>query len=153
MSTVQSLEQERQAILDRMQMRREAYRRMLTNGEQFGARDSGTTAVEAHRSPGAARRLDQGDGAIADTTVYTYRRVPDTFPRTRLMQVVSEHPLLCAIGVAAVLAIGPRRIVRSVATSSAAVGAIATSQSKMDMIGRVLAIAGAFAQGKANKQR
>lgn len=151
MSTVQSLEQERQAILDRMQMRRESYRRMLVNGEDMDARPS-VGVVEAHRRPNPSQRFDRDDGAVADTTVYTYRRVPDTFPRTRLMQVVSEHPVLCALGVAAVLAIGPRRIVRTVASSSAAVGAIATSQSKMDMLGRVLAIAGAFAQGKANKE-
>lgn len=144
MSTVQSLEQERQAILDRMQMRREAYRRMLHDGTDFSSMPA---RVDGAAQPSAARRLDR-EGATADTAVYTYKRVPDSFPRTRLMRNVSEHPMLWALGVAAVLAIGPRRIARSVATSGAALGAVATSRSRMDMIGRVLTLAGAVAQGK-----
>lgn len=143
MSTVQSLEQERLAILDRMQMRREAYRRMLHDGEDPrdlpARRDIGATAAYVRRP----------EGASADTTTYRYRHVPDTFPRTRLMKTVSEHPMLWALGVAAVFAIGPRRIARSVATSGAALGAVATSRSQMDMIGRVLTLAGAVAQRRS----
>lgn len=140
MSTVQSLEQERQAILDRMQMRRESYRRMLHDGEDL------PPAYGRKNAP--AYRLDANDGATADETVYTYRRAPDSFPRTRLMKTVSEHPMLVALGVAAVLAIGPRRLARSVATGSAALGAVAASQSRVDMLGRVLNLASAYAQRK-----
>jgi hypothetical protein len=143
MTIVQSLEQERQAILDRMQMRRESYRRMLS-GEEDARRLP--PRAERHAETHAAHRLDVGDGAIADNTAYTYRRAPDSFPRTRLMQTVSEHPMLWALGVAAVLAIGPRRIVRSVASGSTALGAVAASQSRMDMLGRVLTLASAYAQ-------
>ncbi|HVL77623.1 MAG TPA: hypothetical protein VM406_16535 [Noviherbaspirillum sp.] len=161
MSTVQSLEQERQAILDRMQMRRETYRRMLADGEDprmlaetheqyrqgHGDGRAGESAANraAHADPRSMKRFAAA-GVGDDSTVYTYRRVNDSFPRTRVMQVVAEHPVLCALGAAAVLAIGPRRIMRTVATSSAAIGAVAQSPTAMDMIGRVLTLAGAVAQ-------
>jgi hypothetical protein len=140
MSTVRSLEQERQAILDRMQLRREAYRRMLAGGEDFQM----VTASRGDKPNGSAYAGNGGE--TAGTTVYTYTQVPDAFPRSRMMQVVSRHPLLCALGVAAVLAIGPRRIVRSVSTSRLALGAIAADPSRLNMIGRVLELAGTYAK-------
>lgn len=159
MSTVQSLEQERQAILERMQMRREAYKRVLNGEQDFEAvapRGNGSHAIHGAN---AGRRFDTGDGQrreLVPETMgsagrqYSYRRVPDRFPRTRLMQTVAEHPMLWALGVAAVVAIGPRRIAKGVTTSTAAFGALASSQSGMDMLGRVLTLVGAFAQRKGS---
>lgn len=150
MSTVQSLEQERQAILDRMQMRRETYRRMLNDGEDLRSMPARTSLHAGDHAYGHGRPDHLNDGAIADQTAYSYRRVPDRFPRTRLMQTVSAHPMLWALGVAAVLAIGPRRIARTVTTGTAAAGGLASSQSGMDLIGRVLTLAGAYAQRKGS---
>jgi len=137
MSTVQSLEQERQAILDRMQMRRETYRRVLHDGGDLDA------------SPAYRATRQAYEGATADTTTYRYTRIPDTFPRTRLMKNVSEHPMLWALGVAAVFAIGPRRLARSVATSGAALGAVASSRTNMDLLSRLLTVASTVAQRRA----
>lgn len=139
MSTVQSLEQERQAILDRMQMRREAYRRVLHDGGDLNA-------LPARVRPNGTARTPLYEGATADTTTYRYTHVSDTFPRTRLMKTVSEHPMLLALGVAAVFAIGPRRLARSVATGGAALGAVAGSRSNMDLLSRMLTLASAIAQ-------
>lgn len=143
MSTVRSLEEERQAILDRMQLRREAYRRMLADGEDFR-----TISLGHNEKPngGALVRTDENARHLPRTTAQTYTRAPEGFPRSRLMRVVGDHPVLCALGVAAVLAIGPRRIVRSIGASRVALGALAADQSRLSLIGRVLELAGSYAK-------
>ena len=145
MNPVQALEQERQAILDRTQMRRETYRRALHDGHDLRtlpARGDGNAFVTV--------RPARANGATVDTTTYQYRHVPDSFPRSRLAQTMRDHPMLWALGVAAVLAIGPRRIARSVSSGSMALGAVAASRSRMDMIGRVLTLAGSIVQRRGN---
>lgn len=128
--SIRSLEAERHSILDRMRVRRETYRRMLTEGldvEQAEMRQVGNPPA-----------------------TYTYHPVSSHFPRSTLMRVISEHPFLCALGVAVIVAaIGPRRIARTVASGGAAMGALTTrSQSNIDMIGRLLTLAGAYARGR-----
>lgn len=152
MNSFRSLEQEREAILDRMQMRREAYRRVLADGEDFrkitASRGDGHAQTDVHAS---SRPGPDHDAArsVPDATVYTYSRAPSHFPRTTVMRVVRDHPLLCALGVATVLAIGPRRIARSVVTGGAALGAVSGNPSNVDAIGRLLSLASAYAQRKA----
>lgn len=144
MTTVQSLEQERQAILDRMQMRRESYRRMLVEGEDFRKVSMSHDGMQGDHISGYAR--SSAGSTPHSTAVYSYTRA---MPRTKLMQVVSEHPVLCALGVATVLAIGPRRLVRSVASSGAALSAVTMDQSRMDMLGRVLSLVGSITQRRS----
>jgi hypothetical protein len=132
--SLSSLEAERQSILDRMKMRRDTYRRMLTDGTDLNA--EAVTRIASDGSP---------------MTVYRHNPAPTHFPRSTLMRTIMDHPFLCAVGVAAVVAIGPRRIIRTVTSSTAAVGALtAGNQSNIDMIGKLLTMAGAYAQGRSN---
>lgn len=145
MSNGHSLEEERQAILERMQMRRESYRRVLTGGgdlDQIPMEPVGQTALTHAR------------GAHAPAYSPLARPIPTRFPRSTLMRVVTEHPLICALGVAAIVAIGPRRIMRTVATSGTALATLtARNQSNVDLIGKVLTMAGAYVQGRTDPDR
>lgn len=133
MSTVGALQTEREAILSRMHSRRASYRRMLNDGGDFEERPA------AH----------QVDG----THIYSYEHAePLDTPHNPVLRVIKEHPFLCALGVAALIMIGPKRIMRAAATGSAAAGALsARNNSNVDMIGRLLTMAGAYAQGRSNK--
>jgi hypothetical protein len=137
-----SLEEERKAILERMQMRRESYRRALTGGvdlEQIPAR------------PGNPRPQQL---VHAQPLYPTQRPVPTGFPRSTLMRVLMDHPFLCAAGVAALVAIGPRRIMKTVATGATAIGTLtANNQTNVDLLGKVLTMAGAYVQGRTNDQQ
>ncbi|WP_019140439.1 hypothetical protein [Noviherbaspirillum massiliense] len=84
-----SLEEERQAILTRMQATRENYRRMLTDEPDLNA----------------------------DGTHQAYSSVLRWAPRSGAMRLLTQHPIACAVAVAALVAIGPRRIARGVARS------------------------------------
>jgi hypothetical protein len=132
MSSVGSLQTERDAILNRMQARRANYRRMLTDGTDID--DVPTT----HRVEG--------------THIYQYDHASEGAPNNGMMRVVTEHPLLCALGVAAIVAIGPRRILRTVASGGALVGTLTVhNKSNMDMFGRLLTMAGAYTRGRSSK--
>lgn len=152
MNTGQSLEAERQSILDRMQMRRENYRRMLTDGAELDQiadfHPVGDTHAIAHAAPSAQ--------TVRATPAYRPVRhaEPMNFPRSTLMRTITEHPYLCALGVAAVVLIGPKRIARSVVGAGTTVSALAAgNQSNLDMVGKVLAMAGAYVQGRSNDNR
>lgn len=151
-----SLEEERQNILHRMQVRREGYRRMLTDGS-----DIRSIADVEPLVPGAAKahlgHEAQSKGGPQTSwpterhAVSTYRPVPVRYPRSALMRVLMEHPLLCAAGVAAVVAIGPKRILRTVMTGGTAASTlVASNQSNIDLLGRILTMAGAYVQGRTN---
>lgn len=132
-----SLEEERKAILERMQMRRESYRRALAGGDDLARL----------APPQGSARLQP---VHAQQLYPTQRPVPTRFPRSTVMRVLVDHPLLCALGVAAVVAIGPRRIARTVAGGAGTVGNLATgSQRNIDMLAKVMALAGAYMQGRA----
>ena len=120
-------------------MRRETYRRALNDGIDLER----LTAAPASRRPLAhAQQLHP-----------MHRPVPTRFPRSALMRALIDHPVLCALGVAAIVAIGPRRIMKTVADSAATVGALtARNESNVDLLGKVLAMAGAYAQEHSDKQ-
>lgn len=125
-------------------MRRESYRRALSDG------------VDLERLP--ADQASASRSLVHVQQVYpTQRPVPTRFPRSALMRVLIEHPVLCAVGVAALVAIGPRRIVKTVASGATAVGTLtattATSQSNVDLLGRVLTMAGAYMRSRTGDRR
>lgn len=137
--SLSSLEAEKQSILDRMQMRRETYRRMLIEGTDLNTADAARVERIAHTESGL--------------TVYQHAQKPEPsrFPRSTLMRTVTEHPFLVALGVAAVVAIGPRRIMRTVSQGAATVGTLSTpSESHIDMIGKLLTLVGAFTQARGS---
>ncbi|WP_420477330.1 hypothetical protein [Noviherbaspirillum sp. ST9] len=136
-----SLEEERKAILERMQMRRESYRRALNGGPDLD---------QIPADPVAARALPST--AHVQHVYPTHRPVPTRFPRSTLMRVLMDHPVLCAAGVAALVAIGPRRIIKTIATGATAVGTLtANNQTNVDLLGKVLTMAGAYVQGRTNE--
>lgn len=154
MNSGHSLEAERDSILGRMQARREGYRRMLHDGLDISSisdvEPSGThSSHPAHgvHAAGAAYP-ERSTGAVAP-----YGAGRDRFPRSTLMRVVTEHPLLCALGVAAVVVIGPKRIARTVMTGGTTVTALAAgNRSNIDLIGRILTMAGAYVQGRTRRR-
>lgn len=83
------LEEQRDALLARIHTSREAYRQQMH-------------AVELKAAEPAAHAL------LRDTQTHP-------FPRSQTMRWLLGHPLIIAGGVAAVLAIGPRRAVNGVA--------------------------------------
>ena len=136
-----SLEEERKAILERMQMRRESYRRALNGGADLD---------QIPADPMATRALP---AAHAQHVYPTHRPVPTRFPRSTVMRVLMDHPVLCALAVAALVAIGPRRIVQTVATGATAIGTLtANNQTNVDLLGKVLTMAGAYVQGRTTDQ-
>lgn len=157
-----SLEAERQAILDRMQMRRESYRRMLTHGtdldepqvtdaHQAGTHAAGRHAVGEH-SAGTPHSLEPIPAQVSPPVQYP--SAPSQFPRSTLMRTITEHPYLCAVGVAAVVLIGPKRIARTVLGTGSTVSALAAgNQSQVDIAGKLLALAGAYVQGRSSDNR
>lgn len=160
MNTGHSLEAERQSILDRMQMRRETYRRMLTEGADLDQIADVRPVSDGHAiAPAHTSHLQHTlhTSHTAQTT-HAYRPVrhpaPTQFPRSTLMRTITEHPYLCALGVAAVVLIGPKRIARSVVGAGSTVSALAAgNQSNLDLVGKVLAMAGAYVQGRSNDNR
>lgn len=139
--SIHSLEAERQAILDRMKLRRENYRRMLTAGEELQHLPAGHNIHVEHSF---AHSLTPAQRSSA-----TNNPVPASFPRSRLMRTLIDHPFYCALGVAAVVAIGPRRIGRSLASGGAVLTTLtARNQSNIDLVGRLLSMAGAYVQGR-----
>jgi len=146
-----SLEMERQAILDRMQMRRERYRRMLTDGADL---DDAVLVEPQTASPySATHALAHGPlPGGANTRAYPrtgYAGARSLTPRNPVLRVLSEHPFLVALGVAAVVAIGPKRILRTVTTSGTALSTVmASDPSNVDLAGRLLTMIGAYVQGR-----
>lgn len=145
--SAQSLEAERQAILDRMQARRERYRRMLTDGTDI---NDEAVVVEPH----AATRYPAGPSVAHSPPGTVYRAAPLSARHNPVVQTLMEHPFLVALGVAALVAIGPKRILRGVTTGGTALSALAVrDQSNVDLAGRLLTMVGAYVQGRTDKDR
>jgi len=147
-----SLEMERQAILDRMQMRREHYRRMLTDGE--GLDDAVLIETQPHAAnpypsmPALAPGPLAHDASARVANRSGYGAMRSLAPRNPVMRVLAEHPFLIAVGVAAVVAIGPKRLLRTVTTTGTALGTVMGNQSNVDLAGRLLTMVGAYVQGR-----
>ena len=149
-----SLEEERQAILDRMQMRRERYRRMLTVGGDLDDAEF----IEPHAA--ATTHLAAAPHDTSYRAMHSSAHAPMTYRPAESMsaghgpviRVLMEHPFLCALGVAALVAIGPRRILRTLTSSGTALSTFAGNQSNVDLAGRLLTMAGAYVQGRTKNR-
>lgn len=147
-----SLEAERQAILDRMQARRERYRLMLMSGADL---DDEAVVVEPHTATYPPRHSFAPDEA-QPVSVPAYRQrfqaAPVSARHGTVVRVLMEHPFLVALGVAAVVAIGPRRIFRGVTRGGTVLSTMAVrNQSNVDMIGRIVTMLGAYMQGRTQR--
>jgi hypothetical protein len=129
-----TLEQERQAILERMQARRQNYRRMLQDGDELGQMPTTSQLGSMHT---------HGFNASP------YHPLAMGFEANSVLRVIRDHPLLLALGVATLVAVGPKRLMRGVVSSGTTLTALtARNQSNVDLIGRLLTMAGAYVQGR-----
>jgi hypothetical protein len=127
--SIHSLEEERQSILARIQSNREQYRRMLM--ENSDVQTHGSYLRSSEHPPG--------------TMQSSYGHYGHSFADSRgighnpAVQWIKEHPLLCVAAVAAIIAIGPRRIAKTVVSSGGALTALTLrNQANVDMAGRLL---------------
>jgi hypothetical protein len=128
--SLHSLESERNSILDRMQMSRTGFRHMLADDEDAPRH----AADDLRHAPASASPLHPA-------YVQTQARRP--FPRSATMKLITRHPFACALAVAAVVVIGPRRLVRTAAKSGGAVSALTLrNQANVEMISRLIALVG-----------
>jgi len=140
--SVHSLEIERQQILERMHARRDDYRRALLSGGDIDEVATGRHAVLESHVAGSRRPLPVQ--RISYSTPHD-----SSMPGNPVMRAIKQHPVLCALGVAAVFALGPKRIARSVMTSGASLTALTTRNlSNVDMLGRLLTLAGTYVQDR-----
>lgn len=113
-----SLEDDRQAILDRMESSRSRYRRMLRN------------------QPEVIANVHHPVGRHA-----AYAVPEDRFPRSAALRWVAQHPLLCVAAIAAVVVIGPRRIARAALKGGSAATSLTLHNSpNIDTLGRLITI-------------
>ena len=161
----QSLEAERNAILERMQASRERYRRVLSGEEAFSlAEEAGAKSLrpqssrgqrshafahvaseDAHQEPLAvASHLAHTDDPRQLTHLSAARR---DFPRSAAVPWAMDHPLLCAAAVAVIVVIGPRKMVRA-ARSNTKRSAASTlrNPANIDLLTRLLTMVADVAQ-------
>ncbi|TFV92753.1 hypothetical protein E4K72_19480 [Oxalobacteraceae bacterium OM1] len=142
------LEAEREAILKRMQMSREAYRRFLSDEsglhleQQAAARQHVPQQVITHMENHPSAR---GHDAAVHITRFSGTR--DSFPRSMAVRWVMQHPFLTAAAVAAVVAIGPGRIARAAMKGGTAATTLTLrNPANMDVLNRVLTLVTEYAQ-------
>lgn len=105
MKHASSLEQERQALLEQIHASRAAYRRMLGQYDEPG-------------------HPQEGGHAVSHVHHAHLRGMPSGFPRSTTMRWIVSHPYAiagAAAGLAALIAIGPRRVLTAVRSAPAAV--------------------------------
>jgi len=126
--SIQSLESEREAILQRMHMSRNGYRHMLM--EDSGAdHDKPAThfAEEAYLGPDAVMERQRPRGR---------------FPRSMTMRLITRHPVACALAAATLAVLGPRRIMRIATRGSTKATRLALrNRDNIQLLGRVATVA------------
>jgi hypothetical protein len=153
MSNTSSLEAERQTILARMQANREQYRRMLMDNPDSGRR---ANHAGAHHATPAHLAAADTQSAYTPSYAHSYSDFSD-LRHNPALRWVKEHPWLCVAAVAAVVAIGPRRIARtarSVAESGGALTALTLrNQQNVEMLGRLISTVVNYVQSERGRPR
>jgi hypothetical protein len=161
----QSLEDERNAILERMQASRERYRRML-NGEEDLALTAEAGAQALQPQSAREQRSRTGEHASLQDThmeplavashlghyqdprqLAHFSAARRSFPRSKAVRWAMDHPLLCAAAVAAIVVIGPRKMVRAATgkTTRSAASKL-RNLANIDLLTRVLTMVADIAQ-------
>jgi hypothetical protein len=146
MSRTRALEEERNAILFRIQESRDEYRKLLS-GEMDGKGRSLRTGTRgsSRGASHASHRIVNGEviDVPGQMALAPTRRLSSTQPALRW---VRDHPFLCVGIAAAVMAIGPRRIlrigVRSTTALAGAVPALTRRNSKNAKVDKQLLLSG-----------
>jgi hypothetical protein len=133
MSGKTSLEEERQAILSRMQRSRDEYRRMLMDQPEAHFQTSHLSADQLH-----------GGGM---TSHYQPAHNPAAEIAGAAFTWMKRHPLLCAAAVVAVAAIGPRRIAKTAMSGGTALTALTLrNPQNIDAVTRLLSTVAGYLQ-------
>jgi hypothetical protein len=156
MISTQSLEAQRQSLLSRMEANREQYRRMLMDNPDGPVYDTPGRRLRASgdgRGGQYGSSEQYGGSQYADDryTRAAYEHGPS--PAIQALRWVQEHPLLCAAAVAAVVAIGPRRIVKTAVTSGTALTALMLrNQQNINSIVRVISQVAGYVQNDRSRR-
>lgn len=161
----QSLEAERNAILERMQASRERFRRVLSGEEELslaaegGAQSLRTQSSRGQRSHAFAHvgpeDTHQESLAVASHLGHTHdpRQVTHLsaarrgFPRSVAVRWAMDHPLLCTAAVAVIVVIGPRKMVRAAMSNTARLAASTLRKpANIDLLTRLLIMVADVAQ-------
>lgn len=158
MISTQSLEAQRQSLLSRMEANREQYRRMLMDNPDGPVYDN--PGRRLHASGDARESGDQYSGGQQVAGPYSggeryahaaYEHGPS--PAIQALRWVQEHPLLCAAAVAAVVAIGPRRIVKTAVAGGTALTALTLrNQQNINSIVRVISQVAGYVQNERTRR-
>ena len=137
MRQADSLEEERQTLLEQIHASRVVYRRMLTHPDMPGDSD--------------AMHDIHSDDAVDDAR---------KFPRSKTMRWVIHHPYLTTLTVAAIVTFGPRNIVRTVinrGTVTTGLTAVTTmllrDPSKARMVGKAFSVIADLMQRTTARRR
>lgn len=176
-----SLEDQRQAILARMQASREEYRRLLGGGTAHSAYAPLAHETSAAHAPLLNAEVQDvhrdgpavyayGDDLHSDGmggTVSTYRETHHAYPASRAQDmrdmahaalgsaamVVKRHPLAVAAAVAALVAIGPRRALRGAVKGGTVVTALTLRNPKnIGMLTRLISTVADIVQRGRTRQ-
>jgi hypothetical protein len=134
MSSKTSLEAERQAILFRMQASRDEYRRMLMDEPEVHHLHSNHMSADQLHGGGMASHYQQAHNPAAEIAgaAFTWMK---------------KHPLVCAAAVAAMVAIGPRRIARTAMSGGTALTALTLrNPQNIDVVTRLLSTVAGYMQ-------
>ncbi len=135
--SIQSLESERQAILHRMHMSRSSYRHLLMDDSAADHDKPATHFADQPPYSGAysAPSVTQGSGRSVVLR-------EDRFPRSATMRVITRHPVACSVALAALLVIGPRRMLRMARSGSSRVTEVTRrNRDNFGMLARVAKLA------------
>ena len=152
MSSTQSLEAERESLLSRMEANREQYRRMLMDNSSTRTYDTPGQGGSASHDvrPGGSQYSRSGSQYGDSYSGADY----GPSPAMQALRWVQEHPLLCAAAVAAVVAIGPRRIARTAVTGGTALTALTLrNQQNINTIVRLLSQVAGSMQSERTRYR
>jgi hypothetical protein len=154
MKNLSSLEAERQTILARMQANREQYRRMLMDNTD----SSRHTEYQGGHHAATPTNLANADTEPAYSQSYMHSFSDySALKRNPALLWMKEHPWICVGAVAALVAIGPRRITRaarSVAASGTALTALTLrNQQNVQMLGRLISTVVNYVQSERTRPR
>lgn len=126
-----SLEDERKAILSRMQASRDGYRRMLMTGSEDHTPSQHISGNYVHDRSTATHASHFSGGVSGGGMGSGYNPYQVNAAAQAALNWAKQHPLICAAAVAAIVAIGPKRIAKTVgagmATGGTALGALTAS--------------------------
>jgi hypothetical protein len=153
-SSTHSLEAERDMILSRIHASREQYRRMLMDEQDVQTQNSQPYEDFQHdASSGVGHHFGQPGGGYYQHDDQGSSGAHPADLAIAALNWAKQHPLLCAAVVTAIVAIGPRRIMRSALASGTALTALTLrNPQNIDTASRLISTVAGYMQ-KARSTR